>query len=63
MGLFDKSMMKIYDMILKLKNNKSQKEAGTSKALSKSYDKCSSEHIKPMITHLNQLINKSSVKI
>ena len=58
MGFRDKAMMKLYSKVLQLKSNKSDIEDGTSKAISTSYDHSSSEHIKPMISYLNQLINK-----
>lgn len=60
MGLCNKAMMKIYKKMLELKNNKSDTEVGTNKAISNSYDYSSSEYIKPMITYLDQLLNKPS---
>ncbi len=60
MGLFDKTIMKTYNKVLEFKNNKSDIEDGTSKAISKSYDHSSSEYIKPMIDYLHQLLNKPS---
>jgi len=62
MGLFDKTIMKTYSKVLEFKNNKSDIEDGTSKAISKSYDHSSREYIKPMIDYLTQLLNKSSAK-
>ncbi len=58
MGLFDKIIMKTYGLILAFKNNKSDIEDGTSKAITKSYDYSSREYIKPMIKYLNQLTAK-----
>lgn len=60
MGLIDKAIMKIYSKALEFKNNKSDIEAGTSKAISKSYDHSSSEYIKPMIDYLDHLLKKPS---
>lgn len=60
MGLLDKTIMKAYNKVLELKNNKSDIEDGTSKAISKSYDHSSSEYIKPMIEYLYQFLNKPS---
>lgn len=54
MGLFDKSILKMYSGILKLKKNKSEMEDGTSQTISESYDYSSSDHIKPLIDSLNQ---------
>jgi len=62
MGLIDKTIMKTYNKVLEFKNNKSDIEDGTSKAISKSYDHSSSEYIKPMIDYLNQLLNKPSAE-
>lgn len=56
MGLCDKAIMKIYSKILKLKNNKSDIEHGTSNAISNSYDHSNFEYIKPMINYLNQFL-------
>lgn len=56
----EKAMMYIYKKILELKNNRTALDDETSKAISTSYDYSSSEYIKPMITYLNQLLDKSS---
>lgn len=56
MGLADKSIMKIYSKILELKNNKSDIENGTSKAMLNSYDHSSREYIKPMVKCLKELL-------
>lgn len=56
MGLLDKTIMKIYSKALELKNNKSEIEDGTSKAISKSYDHSSREYIKPMVEYLEEKI-------
>ncbi|MBS4539487.1 hypothetical protein GOQ27_13510 [Clostridium sp. D2Q-11] len=62
MGLLDKTIMRTYNRVLEFKNNKSDIEEGTRKAISKSYDHSSSEYIKPMIDYLNQLLNRPSSK-
>lgn len=58
MGSLDRTIMKTYNKILEFKNNKSDIEDGTSKAISKTYDHSSSEYIKPMIDYLNEFSNK-----
>ena len=58
MGFFNKTIMNTYSKVLEFKNNKSDIEDGTSKAISKSYDHSSSEYIKPLIDYLNQFIIK-----
>ena len=56
MGFGDKSIMKIYSAVLKMKSNKSDIEEGASKAILESYDYSSKEYIEPMVDYLNQLI-------
>ncbi|MEJ6949634.1 flavodoxin domain-containing protein [Natronospora cellulosivora (SeqCode)] len=57
MGFSDKAIMKTYSWILNMKNNKSEIEEGTSKAITESYDHSNSEYIKPMIDYLNKVHN------
>lgn len=60
MGFGDKAMMNIYKKMLEMKKDKSDMEDGTNRAITNSYDCSSKEYIKPMITYLNQVLNKSS---
>lgn len=55
MGFFDKTIMKSYNKVLSLKNNKSDVEEGTSKAISASYDSCNSESIIPMVEYVRKI--------
>ncbi|MBV1756461.1 MAG: flavodoxin domain-containing protein [Dethiosulfatibacter sp.] len=55
MGLLDKTIMKSYNKVLSLKNNKSDVEKGTSKAISSSYDNCNIESIIPMVEYIRNL--------
>ncbi len=59
MGLINRTVMKTYNQVLKLKNNKSEIEAGTSKAIGKSYDHSNECYINPLVDFLNQILNKS----
>ena len=59
MGFSDKTIMKTYNKVLELKNNKSEIEDGTSKAISTSYDHSSKENIKPLIDYLEGLLTNN----
>lgn len=59
MGIADKTIMKIYSNVLKLKNNKSEIETGTSMAILTSYDHSSKEYTKSLVTYLKELLNES----
>ncbi|MCZ0702929.1 menaquinone-dependent protoporphyrinogen IX oxidase [Natronobacillus azotifigens] len=63
MGLFEKMIMNIYRKVLEFKNNKSDVEDGTSKAIARSYDHSSREYIKPMIDYVNQLADNEWNKV
>ena len=56
MGLLDKAIMKSYNKVLSLKNNKSEVEKGTSEAISRSYDHCDIENIIPLVEHVDKLV-------
>lgn len=58
MSLSDKTIMKVYSKFLELKNNKSDIEDGTSKAILNSYDHSSSDYIKPMVNCLKEFLTK-----
>lgn len=55
MSLLDKAIMKSYNKVLSLKNNKSEEEKGTSQAISSSYDNCNIENIVPLVDYVNKL--------
>lgn len=55
MSLLDKTIMKSYNKVLSLKNNKSDVEKGTSKAISSSYDNCNIESIIPMVEYVRKI--------
>ncbi|WP_422487166.1 flavodoxin domain-containing protein [Gudongella sp. DL1XJH-153] len=57
MRFLDKTIMKTYNRILEFKNDKSDIEDGTNKAISRTYDHSSRENIKPMIDYLNKISN------
>lgn len=57
MRFLDKIIMKTYNKILKFKNDKSDIEDGTSKAISRTYDYSSRDYIKPMIDYLSEFSN------
>ncbi len=58
MRMSDKTIMKIYSKVLELKNDKTETEEGTSKAILNSYDHSSREYIKPMVNSLKKLLTK-----
>ena len=57
MGFTDKTILKIYNSILKFKNKKSDIEIGTSRAILNSYDKSNIKYIEPMVKYLKGIIN------
>lgn len=63
MGLLEKMIMNIYRKVLEFKNNKSDVEDGTSKAIARSYDHSSREYIKPLIDYVNQLTDNKWGKV
>lgn len=57
MGLLDKTIIKIYNKMLNLKNKKTAIEEGTSKTISLSYDHSKIEYIQPMIDYIKHQEN------
>ncbi|MCW3491587.1 flavodoxin domain-containing protein [Dethiobacter alkaliphilus] len=58
MSLSGKAIMKVYSKFLELKNNKSDIEDGTSKAILNSYDHSCRAYIKPMVNCLKEFLTK-----
>jgi uncharacterized membrane protein YjjP (DUF1212 family) len=54
-GKADKVIMNIYNKTLKVKNNRSEVENGTKKAIAESYDHTRKEDIKPLVNHIIEL--------